>query len=358
MDAVAQQNNKYRLGHLPTDESKIAKLEDLFKARKHKGEFFLPDSRFYSLDLNGMAEAIFDWIGLETKDKISISYADDFEELGLKDVAGLYKENEGVHYIFLNSKKVHNPFQVGAVLAHELMHYILMGVCNYMLEDNLQNEKFTDIATVFTGLGVIVTNGFEFSSGWARTIGALMLGFISFNVQSLYFGYYKPKQYAHMLKDFADTFHIRSEEYAGYLLPWTRHFLPTSVKTASRLKANKSDVVQAGQRQVWKKRAISTVILLVLIPIAVAIHGNSGTSSSNIPSDVQQQLTDKKAEIDSLRGQVDSCTSDINARYNSVDQYDSAAVDQYNADRDSCNSQRDQLNSDIDSYNSLLDQYK
>src|SRR5579883_343814 len=178
MDALAREDKKYRTAHLPTDEDKLAKLDSLLHMREHKGEYLLPDMHFYSLNLYNMAEVMLDWIGIRTKDTLIINYANDFESSGLKNVAGFYTEIDGIHYIYLNSEKVKNSYQAAAVLAHELMHYILMGIAHFKLDETLQNEKFTDIATVFTGLGIIVTNGFEFKSGWAETIGALMFGFV------------------------------------------------------------------------------------------------------------------------------------------------------------------------------------
>lgn len=358
MDVVAEAGAKYQIGNLHTDDAKIAKLEHLFQHRKNPGDFLLPNADFYQLDLNGMASAIFDWLGFESKDKLYLDYASDFEESGLGDAAGVYKEIDDIHYIFLNSKKVTNSFQAAAVLSHELMHYLLMGVHRYLLEDTLENEKFTDIATVFNGLGVIVTNGFEFKSGWAKTVGALMLGFISINTQSLSFGYYSPHQYAGMLYDFAKTFDIPNDQFAGYLLPWTRHFLPTSLKNASRLTANKPDIVNLAQKIVWKQRAISMAVLVILIPVAIFIYSHNSVGGSNIPPDVQQQLNSMQSNLSSLKGQLDECQANLNAARSTLDRTDQTAVDNFNSNVDTCNNTRDQYNSEVDSYNSLLNQYK
>lgn len=54
----------------------------------------------------------------------------------------------------------HTPYIMGAILAHELTHHFL---ANKRLgyPDEAENERFTDFATVFLGLGKLTLNGYE-----------------------------------------------------------------------------------------------------------------------------------------------------------------------------------------------------
>lgn len=54
----------------------------------------------------------------------------------------------------------HSPFVLGGILAHELTHHFLMtkgiGISNVD-----ENERLTDLATVYIGLGNLTLNGYE-----------------------------------------------------------------------------------------------------------------------------------------------------------------------------------------------------
>jgi predicted RNA-binding Zn-ribbon protein involved in translation (DUF1610 family) len=54
----------------------------------------------------------------------------------------------------------HSPFVMGAILAHELTHYYLFNKRIY-LSDEIENERFTDLATVYLGLGKLTLNGYD-----------------------------------------------------------------------------------------------------------------------------------------------------------------------------------------------------
>jgi hypothetical protein len=61
----------------------------------------------------------------------------------------------------------HSPFVMGAILAHELTHHFLFNK-DIGYPDVNENERFTDFATVYLGLGKLTLNGYEHIS-W--TIG-------------------------------------------------------------------------------------------------------------------------------------------------------------------------------------------
>src|SRR5690554_3971065 len=66
----------------------------------------------------------------------------------------------GKHNIKVNFELIHNSYSLAAVLAHELTHY-------YLFKENLQkegkenNEKLTDLMSVYLGFGKIMLNGYE-----------------------------------------------------------------------------------------------------------------------------------------------------------------------------------------------------
>jgi ssDNA-binding Zn-finger/Zn-ribbon topoisomerase 1 len=54
----------------------------------------------------------------------------------------------------------HSPLIMGAILAHELTHHFLFEK-SIIIKDTVENEKMTDFATAYLGLGKITLNGYE-----------------------------------------------------------------------------------------------------------------------------------------------------------------------------------------------------
>lgn len=353
---TVKSDKKHKTAILHSQDDRWEAIAKLFKHADIKGNMLLPDEDLYGQTLVGMASAMFEWLGIETDKRVYVDFSDD-----IGDAAGLYFESEGTHFILVNSKHQNNRYEAAAILAHELMHFCLIGEYNFRLEETLDNERLTDMATIYCGLGVVVLNGFEYSSGWATTVIGLMFGSLSVNTESMSFGYYKPKEYAKMLAYFADKTNTSYDSFSGYLFPWTGHFLPTKLNISAKANRNRSDLVVQGQSSVWKGRAIQLAIIVALIPVAILFlnwrYGGSGTSSS-IPTEVQTQLNTQKTALDSLESQYNQCSADIKAREPNVDTTSQSAVDSYNAALSSCESVRVRYNQSVESYNSLLDKYK
>jgi hypothetical protein len=74
---------------------------------------------------------------------------------------GFIKYNGPYHSrIELNITNKHSPFIMGAILAHELTHHFLDSK-NIHLTDVEENERLTDLATAYLGLGKLTLNGYE-----------------------------------------------------------------------------------------------------------------------------------------------------------------------------------------------------
>jgi len=72
-----------------------------------------------------------------------------------------YIESKNIYdnKIFLKSKYMDKSFILGAIIAHEITHYILFEKRLYYKDEN-ENEKFTDLAACFFGLGKLLLNGY------------------------------------------------------------------------------------------------------------------------------------------------------------------------------------------------------
>src|SRR6266702_1972558 len=366
---------RYKTESIVSDEDKLSRLKQLLGNNiSSQGQIFTPGERFYTMPLTEMAETMLSFIGLSIgSDRLYIGF-----DSSLK-VPGLYLEHEGIHYIYIKQVHQKNAFECAAILAHELMHYVLIGGMSFRLEGRLDNEQLTDMATVYTGLGLVVLNGFAYEgNNWAITAVAFAAGVIHYGTKSMSFGYYKPRQFAELIGDYVDSYNIDYDTFSGYVLPAAAHYLPDSIKAAVKHSDNKTDLVKRIQAARRKKAIISTAIAVpIIIGIAVLGAQNSGTTSSVSPQ-VQQQADTLKATANSLKSQYSSCESQLSSLQSTLDQTNSQ-MDTYNSDGDTtdynslvpeqnqevanvqnqqsqCQSLYSQSNSAVDAYNSYLRQ--
>ena len=79
--------------------------------------------------------------------------------------AGLIKHiGPGHSRIQIAITNKHSPLIMGAILAHELTHHFLFEK-SIIIQDTDENEKMTDFATAYLGLGKLTLNGYE-SISW------------------------------------------------------------------------------------------------------------------------------------------------------------------------------------------------
>jgi len=376
-DAELNQEESYTIETLETDDDKFQRLNKLFKKRTNKDEIFIPDQEFYSKSLVEMTSTLLDFIGMPSKGEEL--YVDYIAFDAKSTAAGLYTYSDGIHYIHINSRKAKDSYQIAAVLAHELMHFILLGVMKYSLNTTLQNEKLTDIATIVCGFGVVVTNGFKYDSGWIVTVIALFLGILTIHTEEHSFGYYKPKEYAYLVKNIADIMGYQDTDYAGYFLPWTYHFLPSGLVKAAKGSSGKSDAVAIAKKRVTKSNAIKIGVVLVIAVVFIGILGSSKSSPSSSSLD-QTQASTLKASVASNLSAYNNCSTtvsndneQINATnsqmskysdagntdsYNALVPQQNAEVQQYNTDKASCDAVYATYSAAVDSYNNYISQNK
>lgn len=369
-------NKHYKTETIVSDEEKWQRLQELLGNKlSDEGQLFKPDDNFYAQNLVGMAQLMFEFVGVNVgKDKLNISLSSEIEP------PGLYYEQDGVHYILIKRTHANNVMECAAILAHELMHYVLIGGFNFRLAERLDNEQLTDMATVFCGLGLVVLNGFDHEgNNWFITIAALAAGAIRYSSKSMSFGYYKPKQYAELVGQYIEVNDVPDEEFAGYVAPGAAHFLPSPIKSAIRQADDRTAIVERTKRGKFKSKVISSVVAIVALIVIVAIRGAFGGSSpSGVSPQVQQQAASLKTNADSLNSQLNDCNSQLSSDKSTLDQtnsqmdtdntdgdttdYNNLVPQQnqetqtYNSELSSCQSLESQYNSAVSTYNSYINQ--
>lgn len=161
----------------------------------------LPAPSFYSnwngtiKDLASMASKILKYLKYKPPWILRVDFSYDI------DAPGLFILKDGSAKIIVHGKYKRNSTACAAILAHELTHLVLNSK-NCREEEELENERFTDFATVYLGLGVLVLNGkhrshtIDFISVLTFVVGFLV-GFFSNPIKKAEnsFGYFEEHDY-------------------------------------------------------------------------------------------------------------------------------------------------------------------
>jgi len=179
------------------DDTSVAKLFN--EARKD----------FYLDAAHKIRNQILDWLGLPHDDVIMM-FAED------SGAAGGHTVMEDWQTILIDSKYRDRLDEIGAILAHEIMH-IYLYKHKVELPDKMDNEKLTDLATIYAGLGIIILNGMTDWISHKQTFGYL---------DDKYSWGEWSSGYGENFLDYLDKNNIRLGEIAGYIMPQSRGFIP------------------------------------------------------------------------------------------------------------------------------------
>ena len=89
-----------------------------------------------------------------------------------KGTAGIYEQDEDNIRIWINEIQLKKPVHLIATMAHEMSHYVLMGIHDVTTDSEEEDEWLTDLFTIANGFGIYMGNTkFEFSQwqsgdGW------------------------------------------------------------------------------------------------------------------------------------------------------------------------------------------------
>ena len=82
-------------------------------------------------------------------------------------VAGLYAQNDQLDEVSLNVADLRDPEGLVATMSHELAHHVLLKRCGLSREEP-HMEAVTDLATIYLGFGVFLSNTLLRRQGWIR----------------------------------------------------------------------------------------------------------------------------------------------------------------------------------------------
>ena len=144
---------------------------------------FLPTKTYFNWDFRGdkadaeyLLDTICDMFGVNSS-HIKLNYFDQSTqyfgggmgtqiEKGEDTAAGYYVFDDGRHEILIELGQLKNTSSLIATIAHELSHYVLIGLHEIGYNDDQENEFLTDLLAIAYGFGIFLGN----SAGYHRTI--------------------------------------------------------------------------------------------------------------------------------------------------------------------------------------------
>ncbi|MGA2631865.1 MAG: hypothetical protein ABSG54_16840 [Terriglobia bacterium] len=331
---------------------------------------FYPDDLFYVQyyadplsALHYKAQRLFDLLGIQPSGCV-IDFCDEKELTNYfsSDAAGLYTQvkdddDQAQEVILINAKYKDDPLAVGAILAHEMMHLYLSRL-NLRLQDTQENELLTDLATINTGLSILILNGMSYSSDWWLTIIMTVFGRIYWRSEELAFGYFKPAEYGdHSLGYFKER-NIAVDDIIGYVNPTSRHFIHCHPSLKSRASTQYMKILERqNRRSNIIKGAIAGIIVLPLMIWGIVSEQNK--------QNLKRQMENCKAEVTLLGAQIDADTRDVNQLERELNNLkESGHIEQYNGLVEPYNSSLRKINEQISGYearrvscNEVIQQY-
>ncbi len=271
---------------------------------------FLPDAHFYSQysqksptdGLNYMADAIFKWLRIERNGAVIDFYDEKDIPKHKSDTAGFYTTTvvagEKREMIFINAKYSDDPMAVGAILAHELMHLYLFRL-SIKIDDTHENELLTDIATIRTGLSLLVINGMKYTNHGIFSILLLFFGVLYWRREKQVFGYFKPEKYAKLAVESLSEKNIEMKDVIGHINPYARYFLPqkiTNIKSIFFGAENSTEYIRTLEKKKLKTLTRQLIAAAFVIGFFVIVNR------------MDEPRYNKQI---SLKAQVDLCQSEL-----------------------------------------------
>lgn len=224
------------------------KLELIDKLIGKFPEIYFPDDDFYANwdgseeRLNVMLAKILEWLK-EPPLKGMVAYLPNLPS------AGLFTTPNNRENILIKSEFRNNAFVVSAILAHECMH-LYMRRHGMEIYGVAENELYTDLATIYSGLGILITNGMKYNNYWYLTAIVFLAGYIFVNEEKKSFGYFTADEYGQYFADYLNFLKRGKKNVSikGFIHPQARSFV-YNIDTLSKGKNKKLKVIATAEQK-------------------------------------------------------------------------------------------------------------
>lgn len=322
----------------PVDERKIIR-ELLGKQFDQAGRLFKPGNDFYELaddeDLRQTAQQLFMWLGIKPG-HLEIKY-------GQLPQPGIYTEDPGMRRIIINQKLASHPFQCAAVLTHLIMHSVIAGKRRYLLSDSIENEMFTNLAIIESGLVLAVVNGLSPIHLWQKL---QMKSDVS--PDSFFPGL---DVFMENFANYIQNFRIHHEEYANHLAPWVEKLLPPELHERLVVRNPRPQFINKAANS--KRRLFIEFIVVALIMVLVLAVGYfmSTTRQQQLSAEQQHQLE----QISKLKNEYSVCMEKFRDKRRTLNHNDIYQEQVINSELAKCTSIRNEHNGLVGTYNRSIE---
>jgi hypothetical protein len=327
---------------LLTKSEKIDKLIELMGSKiLEVGRLLLPDTDLYgeldksNVDIEKCGKFIQNWLAI--KKRIRYTFSD-----GVPDSS--YNIVDGSYTISVNRAFAANALRVSALLSHELMHYLINENLAYRLTDPSQNEELIDLATIYSGLGVVVVNGLGQHDGWWQNIRHRKLR------KRISLGYYSDQQYAQEFLGYAHRYNLDIESASQYMMPWTRTFAPKPISLAQKDKLRQSDPVNHMQQRL---REQNTKSFLIALAVTVLVSSMS-FALLNKPQSLTKAEAEQYDKVQLLKRMYEVCRQAQKTQQDTLDTSNFFLERTVNATGTRCESIRNQYNYEVNNFNEKI----
>lgn len=325
---------------LLTQAEKLAAIDKIFGENfSHQGKFFPLDGDFYAglakpKGYNKVADKMFAWLGVKHRGVHLTVEPDQAEPV-------IYTHHGQTHEIKLSQSALGNPYEAAAIIAHGLMHYVLIGRNSLYLQDESENEELTDLALINSGFGAVILNGYNYHVGWLNRLSRYK------DPQPV--GGLKPRDFLAETEKWLAKHHMPLWELSAQLMPWISVYLPHQIRAI----ANKKLYVLAEEKAV-KTANVKLMGLLILVSLVGVV---AGYLLVLLPTPTPKALVAKQQVISTLRNQFDQCMSAVEQKKHDFDTSDIFVQRVIQSDLARCESLRNRYNSEISNYNALAKKY-
>lgn len=308
---------------LLTHADKVKKLEEFLGSKRHRIDLFLPEDVFYGTtvgpdDPERMADQIFKWLGV--KHRSLVLHIDSNQETLMS-----YEHTKAGSRVVLGWRCQEDVLLCGAVVAHAVVHHLLIARARISFGSHEEDESITDLATIHAGLGVLILNSF----GKQPVLG--MMGRIN---------------YASEFLDYCNQHQLVSSLWQPYVMPDTATQYLSAKSKAGILKPFIVRSIKRTRSQKW--------IVTASVSCFVLITGVGAIIVSNQPARLSAEMLEKRDSISVLKAQVEQCQETVNRKEATWDRSDIFIQRKIEADETRCASLRSRYNYEVGQYNADL----
>lgn len=286
--------------------------------------------------LNHMLHVLKTHLGIRSR-KISAAFTDQIDGPGYCRIDG------SSSMIYINAAYAGNPYVCAAVLAHNLCHFAVMKLHNLVFDDPSENEKAADLASIISGLGLVVLSGTA-SRGWHKYFSRLPKR----RKQAL--GYFSVQTYAQKVSKYLVDEHISLQDIARHNTAWANRLLAPAIRHRGPHMSKLMSLTSIQNRTSIQHFWFSTCVFILCISTVLYVFLQR-------PIFLNDELRIQKALIAELETSYIGCAKRVERNQLTYGETDSQVMRFIDNERNLCKSLQNRYNYEVNAYNQMLQRH-